>query len=104
MKSSLRSSARRGGVRRGGVRRGVTVLVGAALFGLAASGVAQTTTMVAHGAGEPQANAYSMRAFEGGRDGGDVYMDVVVAIASGHVTQSIESLRKGGFCDFTPAC
>lgn len=66
MRSSLRSSA----------RRGVTVLVGTALFALAASGAAEATTVV----------------------------DAAVTIVSEPAAQSAEPPAPADWCDITPAC
>jgi len=75
MRSSLCSSA----------RRSVTVLVGSAVFALAASGAAEATT-VTHGVDKPQVTAYRMQSFDDA------------------TAQSVEPLGSGDFCDFTPAC
>ncbi|MGQ0777954.1 MAG: hypothetical protein ACT4NY_26685 [Pseudonocardiales bacterium] len=61
------------------------MLVGSAVFALAASGAAEATTTITH-ADKAPATAYSMQAFDDA------------------VAQSFEPFGEGDFCDFTPAC
>lgn len=75
--------------------RGVTVLVGSAVFALVASGAADATTTVTHDADKGQATAYTMRAFDGERDGNSVYANV---------HQSIEPSGDDDMCDWIKQC
>jgi len=74
--------------------RTATVLGGAALLAITTATSASAVTTVSHGSDRAQATQYSMRAFDGERDGNGVYADAYLANGA-HVSQWDGNGAKG---------